>query len=130
CADSVTAASAAAIATYRRFVPSALRDERPGYHHVWCRGNNKRVIVVDDRDRHLILGMIDAVARQFGWRVAAYCLMDNHYHLVMEIDERGMSDGFCRLNTAYATRFNTRHGRIHHLFGRRYGSQPLLNEPA
>jgi putative transposase len=70
------------------------------------------------------------VAREFGWRVAAYCLMDNHYHLVIDVDERGMGDGFCRLNTAHATRFNRRHGRVNHLFGRRYGSTPLADQPA
>jgi putative transposase len=109
-------------------MPSPLRDESPGYHHVWCRGNNKRLIVVDDLDRLLLLGLIESVAREFQWGIAAYCLMDNHYHLVIEIGERGMSDGFCRLNTAYATRFNRRHGRINHLFGARYGSKPLRDQ--
>ena len=109
-------------------VPSATRDESPGYHHVWCRGNNKRSIVVDDRDRLALFGLMDSIARQFEWQVAAYCVMDNHYHLVIEIGERGMSAGFCRLNTGHATNFNRRHGRVNHLFGRRYGSKPLLDQ--
>ena len=109
-------------------MPSAPRDESPGYHHVWCRGNNKRPIVLDARDRRTLLEQTDTVARRFGWKVLAYCLMDNHYHLVIEIDERGMSRGFCRLNTGYATTFNKRHGRMNHLFGKRYGSKPIEDE--
>jgi putative transposase len=84
--------------------------------------------VVDDFDRFVLLALIDSIGSQYGWQIAAHCLMDNHYHLVMEIGERGMSDGFCRLNTAYATRFNKRHGRVNHLFGARYGSKPLRTQ--
>ena len=54
--------------------------------------------------------------------------MSNHYHLVMEIGERGMSRGFCALNTGYATTFNQRHGRVNHLFGRRYGNTFLADQ--
>jgi REP element-mobilizing transposase RayT len=111
-------------------VPSPLRDETPGYHHVWCRGNNKRPIVVDDRDRLALLKQIDVAARMYGWEVVAYCVMDNHYHLVIGIDERGMADGFCRINTFHATQFNRRHGRVNHLFGKRYGNKLLDDEPS
>jgi REP element-mobilizing transposase RayT len=110
-------------------VPSSLRDETPGFHHVWCRGNNKRRIVLDVRDRLSLLAHIDLAAEMFGWEVVAYCVMDNHYHLVIGIDERGMGDGFCRINTAHATKFNRRHGRVNHLFGRRYGNK-LLDDDA
>jgi REP element-mobilizing transposase RayT len=109
-------------------VPSPPRDQSPGFHHIWCRGNNKRDIVIDDYDRTALLRHMLAAVDLCGWRVAAYCLMNNHYHLVIEIDERGMSRGFCRLNTGYATAFNGRYGRINHLFGRRYGSEPLPDE--
>ncbi len=104
------------------------RDETPGVHHVTCRGNNKRIIFVDDRDRLDFLMRLSRVARRFGWKIVAYCLMDNHYHLVIEIDERGMSDGFCELHTGYATEFNYRHGRINHLFGRRYWNKRLKTD--
>ena len=51
--------------------------------------------------------------------------MPNHYHSVIEIDERGMSRGFCELNTGYACSFNDRHQRVNHLFGRRYWSSRI-----
>jgi REP-associated tyrosine transposase len=106
-------------------MPSARRDERPGLHHVWCRGNNRRAIVLDDRDRLDLLARTARAAQLFRWKIVAYCLMENHYHVVLEIGERGMSAGFCRVHTGYATSFNDRHGRVNHLFGRRFGSRPI-----
>jgi len=107
---------------------TARRDESPGFHHVWCRGNNKRAIVTDDRDRRDLLTRIADVAGENGWQVYAYCLMDNHYHLVIEVGIAGMSGGLCKLHTGYATSFNTRHARVNHLFGKRYGNKMLEDE--
>jgi len=104
------------------------RDESPGIHHVTCRGNNKRSIFEDDRDRRRFLVHLARVARRYGWKIYAYCLMRNHYHLVIEIDERGMSNGFCELNTAYALGYNKRYGRVNHLFGKRYWSARLKDD--
>ena len=97
-----------------------LRDESPGYHHVVTRGNNKRTIFEDDLDRESFCRQLDRVATKYGWRVIAYALMVNHYHLVLRVGDRGLSQGMCELNTGHATAFNVRHGRINHLFGKRY----------
>lgn len=102
-----------------------LRDESPGYHHVVARGNNKRAIYTEDRDREFFCLHFDRIARKYGWTVLAYCLMDNHYHLVIGVGDRGLSDGMCELNTGYAVWFNTNHGRINHLFGKRYWNRRL-----
>ena len=104
------------------------RDEAPGIHHITCRGNNKRSIFEDDRDRRNFVLQVTRVARRYGWKIHAYCLMRNHYHLVIEIDERGMSRGFCELNTGYACGYNKRHGRVNHLFGKRYWSSRLKDD--
>jgi REP element-mobilizing transposase RayT len=104
------------------------RDESPGIHHVTCRGNNKRSIFEDDRDRRRFLTHVAHVAEAHGWKIHAYCLMRNHYHLVIEIGERGMSRGLCELNTGYALSYNKRHGRVNHLFGKRYWSGGLSDE--
>jgi REP-associated tyrosine transposase len=104
------------------------RDESPGIHHVTCRGNNKRSIFEDDFDCRRFLIQVAHVARRYGWKIHAYCLMRNHYHLVIEIDERGMSKGFCELNTGYAVGYNKRHGRVNHLFGKRYWSDRLKDD--
>ncbi len=96
-----------------------------GYYHVATRGNNKRSIYQDDRDRELFLLLLRRVARRYGWSCYAYCLMGNHYHLVMQIGEAGISRGMCELNTGYALTHNARHERINHLFGRRFWSEMI-----
>lgn len=102
-----------------------LRDERPGYHHVVTRGNNKRVIYKTDEDRWFFCLTVDRVAKKHGWTIVAYCLMKNHYHLVIRVGDRGLAAGMCELNTAYACGFNARHGRINHLFGKRYWNRRI-----
>lgn len=104
------------------------RDERPGYHHVVTRGNNKRRIFEDDRDRWFFCTTVERIAKKYGWTVLAYCLMENHYHLVLEIGELGLADGMCELNTACAMHYNGRHGRINHLFGKRYWNRFLRTD--
>lgn len=81
--------------------------------------------MLDDHDRLDLLARIGRAAASSGWVIVAYCVMDNHYHLVLEIGERGMSPGLCRVHTGYATSFNERHARVNHLFGRRFGSRPI-----
>ncbi len=105
-----------------------LRDESPGYHHVVTRGNNKRRIFVDDDDRDFFCLTVDRIAARFGWRVLAYCLMGNHYHLVIAVGDRGLSDGMRDLNTALACRFNAKHGRINHLFGKRFWNRRVRTD--
>jgi putative transposase len=106
------------------------RDESPGYHHVVTRGNNKRSIYEDDRDRLFFCLTVDRVAKKFGWGIVAYCLMRNHYHLIIRVGEKGLSDGMCELNTAYAVNYNVWHRRVNHLFGKRFWNRRLRSEGA
>jgi len=105
-----------------------LRDESPGYHHVVTRGNNKRRIYLDDRDRVLFCLSVTRVARKYDWTVLAYCLMDNHYHLLISVGDKGLSDGMCELNTGYARTFNAWHGRVNHLFGKRFWNRRIKTD--
>ncbi len=104
------------------------RVETPGIYHVTMRGNNKRAIVLDDQDRRTFAVMLNRAATRHGWTLLVVCLLDNHYHLIMRIGEQGMSRGMCELNTSYALMFNARHGRINHLFGKRYWSEQLATD--
>lgn len=104
------------------------RDESPGYHHVVTRGNNKRAIYECERDRRIFCATVDYVAKKYGWTVIAYCLMRNHYHLIIRVGDQGLAAGMCLLNTSYAIQFNVEHGRINHLFGKRYWNRRLTSE--
>jgi putative transposase len=97
---------------------------------VVTRGNSKRTIYEDDRDRTFFCVTVNRVARKHGWQVLAFVLMRNHYHLLLSVGDRGLSDGMCALNTAHAVHFNTCHGRINHLFGKRFWNRPLTTDAA
>ena len=106
-----------------------LREARPGaYYHVGTRGNNQRPIYTDDHSRLLFFLILGNQARKFDWRIITYCLMGNHYHLVMELGQGGLSRGMQRLNGGYARAFNIREGRRDHLFGRRFWSREIEDE--
>jgi REP-associated tyrosine transposase len=109
-------------------MPYRPRDERPGFHHVVARGNNRQQIFATNADRRQFLRILTRVANRHGWNIYAYCLMRNHYHLVLTVDERGLSRGMCELNSAYALAYNAAHGRINHLFGKRYWSEYLADD--
>lgn len=111
-----------------RDVSVSLRDESTGYHHVVTRGNNKRRIYEDDRDRIFFCLTVERVARKYGWRILAYCLMDNHYHLLIHVGDQGLARGMCELNTGYAVHYNATHGRVNHLFGKRYWNRRMRTE--
>ena len=76
----------------------------------------------DERDRHVFLSILREVLDRFGWVCLTYCLMDNHYHLVIKTPEPNLSRGMRQLNGLYVTRFNRRHGRTGPLLERRFGS--------
>jgi REP element-mobilizing transposase RayT len=109
-------------------VSTPLRDESPGYHHVVTRGNNKRTIYLDDDDRQFFCITVTRIARKYDWTVLAYCLMDNHYHLLISVGDKGLAAGMCELNSGYACTFNARHGRINHLFGKRYWNRRITTD--
>ncbi|MGZ3495008.1 MAG: REP-associated tyrosine transposase [Thermodesulfobacteriota bacterium] len=98
-----------------------LRIEYPGaLYHITSRGNEKRPVYKDDRDRENFLTTLDKVNRRYNWLCHAYCLMDNHFHLLVETPEGNLSLGMRQLTGVYAQTFNKRHGRIGHLFQGRY----------
>ena len=98
-----------------------LRLEFPGaLYHVTARGNDHQAIYLDDVDRLNFLEVITEVVTQFNWRCHAYCLMDNHYHLLIETPDANLSRGMRQLNGVYTQGFNRRRGRSGHVFQGRY----------
>lgn len=98
-----------------------LRLEFPdATYHVTSRGNAQNAVFLDDEDRELFFVCLGKVVVRFGWLCHAYCLMDNHYHLLIETPEGNLSLGMRQLNGIYTQRFNRRHGRVGHLFQGRF----------
>ena len=98
-----------------------LRLQFPGaVYHVTSRGNAGQDIFADDEDRTRFLELLEREIEQHRWRCHAYCLMDNHYHLLVETPEANLSRGMKRFNMTYAQGFNRRHQRNGHLFQGRY----------
>lgn len=100
-----------------------LRLEFEGaLYHLTARGNARQDIFVDDSDRQRFLSLLEREVLQQGWQCYAYCLMSNHYHLLIETPEANLSKGMRRLNGSYTQAFNRRHGRVGHLLQGRYKS--------
>ena len=102
------------------------RPLRIGYsgalYHLSLRGNARGEIFLDDSDREIFLKVLGAVVERFGWRIHAYCLMGNHYHLLAETPQPNLSQGMRWLNGVYTQRFNRRHERVGHVFQGRFKS--------
>jgi len=80
----------------------------------------RQAIFLDDEDRRLFLRLVDKVCNRFGLVIYAYCLMDNHYHLLLEIAEANLSKALRQLNGVYTQAFNRRHSRVGHVLQGRF----------
>jgi REP element-mobilizing transposase RayT len=87
---------------------------------VTTRGNARRAIFKNDSDRWRFLEVLDDTTERHNWLVHAYCLMPNHYHLLLETPEGNLSAGMRRLNGVYTQRFNHRNNQVGHLFQGRF----------
>lgn len=98
-----------------------LRLEFPGaLYHVTARGNAQQPIFLDKTDRQHFLHLLGREILQQHWRCYVYCLMDNHYHLVVETPEPNLSRGLRRLHGTYTRWFNRRHHRVGHVLQGRF----------
>lgn len=98
-----------------------LRLEFPNaLYHVTSRGDRRENIYEDDDDRLKFLEILGMVVTDYNWLCHGYCLMDNHYHLIIETLEGNLSKGMRQLNGVYTQASNRRHGRSGHLFQGRY----------
>ncbi len=100
-----------------------LRIEYDGaVYHITSRGNARKAIYKDDNDQKNFLDILHQVNRRYNWLCHAYCLMNNHYHLVIETVDGNLSKGMRQLNGVYTQAFNRRHGKTGHVFQGRYKS--------
>ena len=105
-------------------MPRPLRIEFEGaVHHVMARGNARQQIFLDDRDRGRFLKRLAENVETHEINLYQFCLMDNHFHLVLETPRANLGRFMQALQTAYATYFNLRHDRVGHVMQGRYRAQ-------
>jgi REP element-mobilizing transposase RayT len=89
-------------------------------YHVTSRGDRRENIYEDDSDRVAFLSLLSEVCESYNWTCHAYCLMSNHYHLLIETPDANLSKGMRQLNGIYTQKFNRIHNRVGHVFQGRY----------
>ncbi|HSE04322.1 MAG TPA: transposase, partial [Methylomirabilota bacterium] len=101
-----------------------LRLQLPGgVYHVTARGNDRRPIFEDDEDRARFVTVLATTVARHHVLCHAYCLMGNHYHLLLQTREANLSRAMRHLNGVYTQRFNRRHERCGHVLQGRFGAQ-------
>lgn len=98
-----------------------LRISYPGaYYHITTRGNEQKDVFKSRRDREKFLEYLSSASERYGARIHAYCLMSNHYHLLLETPEGNLSQIMRHINGAYTIYFNVKRKRAGHLFQGRF----------
>ncbi len=98
-----------------------LRIEFSGaLYHIISRGNRQEDIYDDDWDRLSFLSLLEELHADYNWVCHSYCLMNNHYHFLIETPDANLSKGMRHINGVYTQRYNRRHERVGHLFQGRY----------
>ncbi|HBC0467107.1 TPA: transposase [Legionella pneumophila] len=93
-----------------------------GLYHITSRGNRKEAIYLSDKDRENFLSVLSDACLKYQWLCHSYCLMTNHYHLLIETPLGNLSKGMRYLNGVYTQKFNKSHKRIGHVLQGRYKS--------
>lgn len=98
-----------------------LRITYPGaFYHVTSRGNERKAVFKSKRDREKFMDYLESATLRYDARIHAYCLMDTHYHLLLETPSANLPQIMRHINGAYTTYFNVKRGRSGHLFQGRY----------
>ena len=90
------------------------------FYHITARGNEQRAVFKSNRDRNKFLEYLESAVKRYDAVIHAYCLMDNHYHLLLETPSGNLSKIMAHINGAYTTYFNVKRKRFGHLFQGRY----------
>jgi putative transposase len=102
-------------------MPRRQRLDFPGaFFHVTCRGNRKQPIFLSDDDRYYFLSCLREAHEKYAILIHVYCLMENHYHLLLETLRAGLSKAMHLINMKYSNYFNLKHDRCGHLFQSRF----------
>jgi REP element-mobilizing transposase RayT len=101
-----------------------------GLYHIYSRGNYRQLIFLDEDHYEKYVALIDRIARRRRWRLLDWCLMPNHVHLLIQLEDGGLSDGMRELNGCFSRWSNQQTGRTGtgHLVKNRFGSRHAIRE--
>lgn len=106
-------------------MPSPPRDTAPGLHHIWVNATGNWAYFMDDFDRRVWIRLLEQVAENCTWTIAAFCQMTTHVHAIVEVPDTSLPPGMRYLNREYSKRFNARHDRLGQFVRRRFGSRRI-----
>ena len=104
------------------------RINEPGYYHIINRGVERRDIFLEPEDYNFFLDLLLEIKKKFNIVIHAYCLMTNHYHVLLETKEINISDALKYLNMTYSKYFNRKYKRVGHLWQGRFKSYYLYDD--
>lgn len=109
-------------------MPRSPRHQPPGaIQHVTARSNHGTPLFGDPAEYQLFLQLLWRTTREFGWSCLSYCLMPNHFHLLVRHEQSNLSAGMQKLGLTYARLYNDRRGRYGHVFQGRFASSPVVD---
>ena len=106
-----------------------IKKSEYGIYHIMERGNERKAIFLDDADRGAFLSIVSRNRRKYEFRLYAYCLMDNHVHLLINSNGSDISQIMKSINVGYVIYFNRKYVRCGHLFQDRFRSEWIEDEP-
>ena len=109
-------------------MPRRVRIELAGFHHVYNRAVERKYILQYPIDKDKFLEILNEVCEKYKLKIHSYCIMDNHYHLLLENSLENLSLAMRQLNSKYATYYNKKYNRVGHLWQDRFKSWYVLNE--
>lgn len=109
-------------------MPRKLRIIYPGYYHIINRGVDKKNIFVESDDYEHFLELLEKIKTNFNITIHCFCLMTNHYHILIQTHEENISDAIRYLNSNYSIYFNKKYTRTGHLWQGRFHSYFLYDD--
>ena len=104
------------------------RIESAGFHHIYNRGVERRIVFSESKDKDKFLDIVCEVSQHYDFIIHGYVIMDNHYHLLLENKRENLSAGMRQINSTYAQYFNKKQKRVGHLWQDRFKSWYVFDE--